>query len=274
MFCCGFFGTILVILSGLASIALLIAANVGTIGEQAAKSSIFLMELNMADLSVSSLLSNSDGYTVSELGFADAYVFGMYGYCRGTQGTTEVVDKIWENINFSSSSCTNTSISYEFDPVTFVVNEINDHNTLGLSISTSDIKLPGSLNNYMKTAEHLSQVIYICSIIAICLGIVAILCELLCWCFGSAVIVLFFQFLSFVSALISSACATGAFKYIETEFNKYASTFGIHAQLSRNYLVLTWVGTGMALATVFFIMFSRCCMIRSPVPAPAYDRVL
>lgn len=276
MFCCSFLGTVIVVLSALTSIALLIASNVGTISEQAAKSSIFLLELNMVDIDVSSIYSGASSYTASELGFADAYIFGMYGYCRGTQGeTTTSTDKIWEDIHFQSSSCTNTSITYEFDPVSFVVDEINDHNTLGISISSDDITLPGKLGTYIKTAQHISQVIYICSIIAICLSIVAVLCELVCWCMFSMVVVSFFQTLSFFAAIISSGCATGAYKYIETEFNKYDSTFGISAKLSRNYLVLTWVGTGMSLVTIFAIMLTRCCMRpAAPVAAPVYDRVL
>lgn len=270
MFCCGCLGTFLVVFTGLASLALLLAANVGTIGEQMVKSSIFMMELNSSDLKVAELLPNLESHTVSELGFAEAYMFGMYGYCRGTQGETEVVDKLWEKVHFTSSNCTKSSISYEFDPISFVIEQINDYNTLGLTIDKSDVVLPGHLDDYVKTAQHLSQVIYICSIIAICLGTVAIVFELVCWCFGSMVLVLFFQILSFVAAIISSGCATGAFKYIETEFNKNASTFGIHAQLSKNYLVLTWVGTGLSLVTVFFIMFSRCCLapLRAPLPDP------
>ncbi|ODQ46494.1 hypothetical protein PICMEDRAFT_11488 [Pichia membranifaciens NRRL Y-2026] len=274
MVCCSFIGTIIVVLSALVSLALLIASNVGTIGEQAAKSSIFLMELSMSGLDVSKLYPGGADVKPSELGFADAYIFGMYGYCRGSQGTTEVVDKVWENIHFTSSSCTQSSITYEFDPVSFIVDEVNNHNTVGINITAADVTLPGSLNKYIKTAEHISQVIYICSIIAICLTIVAILCELLCWCFGSMVIVLFFQTLAFFAAIISSGCATGAFKYIETEFNKNGSTFGIHAKLSRNYLVLTWVGTGVSLLTVFLVMIGRCCFAPRPAPAPTYDRVL
>ncbi|KAG0689032.1 hypothetical protein C6P40_000204 [Pichia californica] len=274
MVCCSFFGTIIVVISALCSVALLIAANVGTIGEQMSKSSIFLLELNFVNVDLSSIYSEASSYTASELGFSDAYIFGMYGYCRGTQGTsTTSVDKIWEDINFSSSSCTNSSITYEFNPVSFVVNEINDYNTLGISITSDDISLPGNLGNYIKTAEHISQVIYICSIIAICLSVVAILCEILCWCMFSMAVVEFFQTLSFFAAIISSACATGAFKYIETEFNKYESTFGISAKLSKNFLVLTWVGTGISLLTILLIMFTRCCM-RSPAPPVIYDRVL
>lgn len=274
MVCCGCIGTIIVVLSALVSLALLLASNVGTIGEQAAKSSIFLLELSMSDLDVSEIYSGASSATATELGFADAYIFGMYGYCRGTQGTTETVDNVWEDINFTSSSCTKSSITYEFDPVSFIVNEVNEYNTLGINITSSEITLPGSLGNYIKTAEHISQVIYICSIIAICLTVVAILCELLCWFFGSMVIVLFFQTTAFIAAIISSGCATGAFKYIETEFNKYGDTFGIHAKLSRNYLVLTWVGTGISLLTVFLVMIGRCCLAARPAPAPVYDRVL
>lgn len=268
----------MVVVSALTSICLLVASNVGTIGKQAAKSSIFLLELNMVDVDVSSIYSGAESFTASELGFADAYIFGMYGYCRGTQGdTTTSKDKIWQNIHFKSSSCTDSSITYEFDPVTFVVDEINKHNSLNISITSDDITLPGKLGKYVKVADHLSQVIYICSIIAICLSIVAILCEIICWCILSTALVSFFQTLSFFAAIISSGCATGAYKYIESEFNKHDSTFGISAKLSRNYLVLTWVGTGMSLVTIFVIMFTRCCMRpigAIPTPAPVYDRVL
>ena len=271
---CGFFRTILVIACALSSIALLLAANVGTIGDQAAKSSIFLLELNFANMDVSSLFNGAEGATIAELGFADAYIFGMYGYCRGTQGNTVMTDdNTWEDINFTSSECTQSSIDYKFNPVTFIVDEINKHNTLGINVTESDIQLPGGLNDYVQTASHLSQVIYICSIIAICLTILVILCQLLCWCVGGATITIFFQNLAFISAVISSGCATGAFKYIETEFNRYGTTFGVHAQLSRNFLVLTWVGTAMSLLTIIVITFTRCCCFTRPQPI-VYNRVL
>lgn len=276
MFCCRFLTTIIVFISALASIAFLLAANIGTIGTQMVKSSIFLMELGMSDLDVSALVSNVGHVTYSELGFANGYLFGMYGYCRGTEGTvTQQSNNIWEDVNFSDATCTNSSASYTFNPITFVVDEINKHNTLGLTIDQSDITLPGGLENYVNTATRLSQVIYICSIIAICLTILAMLSHLFCCCMGSMIFVSFLQFLAFISAIISSAVATGAFKYIESEFNKYDSTFGIHAQLSRNYLILTWLGTGLSLVTVFAIMFSRCCFINpGPTPVQQFERVL
>lgn len=264
----------MVVTCALASLALLLAANVGTIGQQAAKSSIFLLELNMAKMDTSALFEGARDASIADLGFSDAYIFGMYGYCRGTQGTTELTnDNTWEDIHFQSSECTPSSIDYKFNPVTFVVDQINEHNTLGINVTESDIKLPGGLNDYIKTASHLSQVIYICSIIAICLTVLVVICQILCWCVGGTAVVLFFQNLAFLSAVISSGCATGAFKYIESEFNKNGSSFGVHAQLSRNFLVLTWVGTALSLLTIMVIAFTRCCFAPRPQPV-VYERVL
>lgn len=263
VFCYGFLSTILIVCSALLSIALLIASNVGTVGEHAATSSIFLLELNMANLDASEIYSGASGITASELGFSDAYMFGMYGYCRGTQSSSSSSDdSIWEDISFDSTSCTKSSTSYEIDPVTFAVDEINDYNRLGLTVTKDDVNLPGGLNAYMTTAQNLSRVIYICSIIAIVLSFFSILCEIICWCYGSIIVVFFFQSLAFLSALISSGCATGAVKYIERQFNNNSDTFGITAKLSRNYLVLTWVGTFVSLFTVFLILFSRCCSVK------------
>jgi hypothetical protein len=278
MFGCGFLSTILIVLSALASIGLLLAANIGTIGDQMVKSSIFLIELDMQDLKTSSIISSGSQYTYTELGFANAYLFGMYGYCRGTEGTiTKSSDNVWENVNFQNSNCTKSSVDYTFNPLTFAVDEINQYNTLGLTVDASQIQLPGGLNNYVNTASHLSQVVYICSIIAVCLTVLTILAQIFCCCYGSITFVLLLQFLAFVSAMVSSGAATGAFKYIETEFNKYGTTFGIHAQLSRNFLVLTWLGTGLSLFTIFLIIFTRCCCaIPGPSPSPVekYDRIL
>jgi hypothetical protein len=275
MFCANFFRTVMLLVCMLAAIALLLASNIGTIGKQMTKSSIFLLELNTKGIDIASLYPKAGSVSISELGIAEAYIFGMYGYCRGVQGqSTTNAETHWEDIHFTSSECTPSSTSYTFDPLNFMIDEINEHNTLGIKVTESDLNLPGGLAGYVKTASHISQVIYICSIIAICLLVLSVMCSLLCWCIGSTALIIFLQNLAFVSAVISTGCATGAFKYIESEFNKYGTSFGVHAQLSRNYLVLAWLGTGMILLSVLVTTVTQCCCCVGRPVTTTFDRVL
>ncbi|GMM32062.1 Pun1 protein [Martiniozyma asiatica (nom. inval.)] len=259
---CGtLFRFIFITLVSLGALALLLAANVGTVKNEAAKSSIFLLEMNFANAIINKILPTEySSYSLNALGFSDAYIFGMYSYCRGTQGTsTTSSNGIWEDIHFAASECTKPSLSYEFNPIEFVVDQINNYNTLGLTISSSDITLPGELNTYISIADAVSKAIYICSIIAIILGVVALLCEYLCCFCGGGLITCILQAGSFIAAIISSGCATGMYRFISIEFNKYSDDFGIHTQLSRNYLVLTWVGTALSLVALIFMIVGHCC---------------
>lgn len=278
MLCINLFRTIVILICILTSLALLLASNVGMVGKNTAQTSIFLLELNTKNLDVSQLYSGANGADLSQLGFAEAYIFGMYGYCRGTSVDTSTANTAaaWENINFKAQQCTSSSISYAFDPVSFFVNEINEHNTLGISITSTDITLPGGLSTYVNISKALSHVIVACSIAAICLLALAGLFQLFCWFIGATAIISLLQTLAFISAAISTGAATGAYKYIESQINDNVGDFGIRARLSKNYLVLAWLGTGICLLTLLVMLITRCCCFsrRRPAAPVTYERVL
>lgn len=254
------------------SFALLLTANVATIGKNTARSEIFLIGLNMNKLNSIRLLPQlSISHASTELGFASNYVFGLYGYCRGdSELNTQTVESVFETNGLQNAWCSEPKAAYYINPVDFVVDEINQHNKLGLKISKSDIVLPGGLQNKIDTIKNVSLLMYITSIISIAASLCSVAFYLLCvFCGGT-----FFSFLSqsiaFITSVLFAGSATGIYKYVRDQFNNNFDEFGIQAVLSYKFLAIAWVGSALSLLTLLFMILRSCCCI--PMSRPTYEK--
>ncbi|QPG75639.1 hypothetical protein FOA43_002996 [Brettanomyces nanus] len=261
----GFFYTIITELVLAAALVTLLLANLGSITTHKGITSIYLLELNLSELSIDTVFpSLSDIDSISDLGLDDAYVLGMYGYCQGTGGTTNSTtsDEVVYDTNFTASSCTHAKPMYVFDPVTFLLDQVND--VAGTELTTSDVNLPSSIENYVKIAQNLSKATYITSCIAIGLNFIVLVLTLFIYCCNLGLVssLGLVEVVAFLAAIIASGCSTGMYVFIETHFNDKLSKYGIHAALSKNYLILTWVGTVLSAAAAVLLLANscfRCC---------------
>lgn len=252
------------------SFALLLTANVATIGKNTANSEIFLIGLNMNKLNSVELLPQlSVSHAAAELGFASNYVFGLYGYCRGdSELDTQTVESIFDDNSLKNAWCSKPKAAYYINPVEFVVDEVNNHNTLGLKISKDDIALPGDLQDKIGTIKRVSYLMYITSIISIAASLVSIALYLLCICCGGTFLSLLAQSIAFITSVLFAGSATGIYTFVRNQFNNHFDQFGIKAVLSYRFLAIAWVGAGLSLLTLIYVIFSSCCCI----PTPSFNR--
>lgn len=260
--CGGIIYTIFHFLLTLLAFIILLVANAGSVKKSKGSTSIFLIELNFSDQSLSELVTNS-GTTLSTMGNYDVYVFGMYGYCRGSSvNSTSTADQALYATSFNIESCTSPEPMYAFDPVQFIHDEVQTQ--LNVDIPNADIQFPSKVQSYISTAKNLSRGAYITSCIAIGLNfIVAILTIFLYFCSpGTALVIGVIESVAFFSALLASAFSTGSYRYLQSAFNSSFSSYGIYAKLSRNYMFLTWFGTILTLivAVLLFVScYCKCC---------------
>ncbi|VEU20556.1 DEKNAAC101414 [Brettanomyces naardenensis] len=255
----GFFYTLLTFIVTAAALVLLLLSNVGSITNKKGDTSIYLLELNLANLNLDKVFPTDVSIDASTLLNNDVYILGMYGYCRGKTSTAgSDTDQELYATNFTMNSCTKAKPMYTFDPVNFLTTEFTQDT--GVNLTASDISLPSKIEGYVKTADDVSKVIYITSCIAIVLNfLVAVLTIFMYCCRPGAVAILgMIEFVAFLAALIASGASTGMYKYIETAFNDEAAQYGIYASLSRNYLILTWIGTALC-GVAYIMLFANCC---------------
>lgn len=260
------YNIVLFLLTLCATVTLLLA-NVGSIKKNKGVTSIFFLELNFSEDSFSELVPTVGSYLSTT---ENIYTFGMYGYCRGESDENESdEDETLYAVDFTVDSCTNPKPMYVFDPDEFIQAEVL--NQTGYNLTDSEIELPTKIDNYVSTARNLSKATYITSCIAIGLNVITLIFTIVNFFIKPlfSVFAASVEMLAFIAAVLASGCSTGMFKYIQTSFNNSYSSYGIKAELSRNYLILTWLGTSLS-AVVFIILAVNGCM---GCCGPAFGRI-
>lgn len=257
---------------GVAALALLIAANVGTIKHFAYESEIYMLEVSLQDLNVDQLVPSSvASYTLDQLGLAEGYIFGMYGWCRASSGESGS-SNVWSTLSYKDAECSSPSISYTFNLVTFLVDQINTYNSAGVTVSTSEITLPKDLSTYIDVSNAVSQLVYASSIAACGVQFLALLAEWLTQAFCGRFLGMLLQALAAVGALITSGAGTGLYLVYEKGINSDAGTYGFSARMSTAYLALTWVASVCSLIALAVSLLNCCCGGRER--PQAYERVI
>jgi len=247
---------ILLLLFTICATLTLLLANVGSIKKNKGATSIFFLELNFSDKSFSEVVpSVGSEMSTSE----NVYTFGMYGYCRGKSTENESSkDKDLYAVDFNVDSCTDPKALYVFDPEDFIQTEVR--NQTGYKLTDSEIKLPSKIESYLSTARTLSKATYITSCAAIALSFITFILTFVMFFTrpGFSIFPAVIEIVAFVAAILTSGCATGMYKYIQIGFNDAYSTYGIKAKLSRNFLILTWFGTGMTAIIALMLLVNGC----------------
>lgn len=242
----------------LAAFSLLLAANVGTVKQNSFKSNIYMLELSLKDLELSTILPQQySRYLAETLGFADGYVLGMYGYCRGFSNGDGDGDNLWDTLTYNKADCSGTSTNYKFNLATFIVHQINTYNTANLEVDVSSISLPKDLDTYITVSNDVSRIIYITSIIAICLQFVTIFAQWFLHTFCGIFMVSILQLMTLIAAFLSSGSATALYLIYYGGLNSIED--GIRARMSINFLALTWTGAGCTLIAFVLTLFNCCC---------------
>lgn len=232
-------------------------------------------------------------FTYQDLGLADVYRVGFWGYCKGTITSKQTYDlalgklaKAFDNDNVNITYCTPPKLGYEFDPLTVFKHELNasihDAITGGVllgstsqtivselevlldKVSYKSLNLPGKLETkigVIQTTTKAGQGIIFATAV---LSVVSVVVQLLgcimsphncCLSFLNFV----FESAIFVLALVGSAITTGIYLYARLLVNDVTEDYGIKSFLSIQFYAFTWSATVAALLVCVFSLLGHCC---------------
>lgn len=118
------------------------------------------------------------GLTAAQIGLADVYSFSLWGYCRGTSTSENLVivngvaSTSFDNANVNFTWCSPPKAAYYFDPTQFLTTEINnaisnnpsitaqtkaDLQAFLQTLSNDHITLPGNLSKQLGMIKSMSQ---------------------------------------------------------------------------------------------------------------------
>lgn len=234
--------------------------------------SIYLLEIDASNISISALIPGANNIDISpqQLGLSDVYTLGMWGYCQGTVSADASTDRDEiigvDKVDFTA--CSTPKAMYVFDPESFVQDVLNttasldDVNSLleTLGVDNVDVTLPEDLLDYENTIRSVSKMIFICTIIGICLTFLQVLFSIGAffskgWSCATTVV----SIMSFVSLILGGGGATGMYLVVQGIFNDNLNEYGIRAGLSGTFLIFYWLAIALNLIALVFWIFSICC---------------
>lgn len=241
--------------------------------------------------SVVSQIVNSLSY--SDLGLADVYTVGYWGYCRGEVTNDKTYDsslqkyvKPFDNNKLNITYCTPPKVGYRFDPLTILKHEIN--NTInnivdGASVSTDisyavqselevlvdnlsydNLELPGDLNKKLDLVNSLTKAGFALLLVTAVLSFLSILVQFLGCCFSPdscclSFLNFLFEFVIFILGLVGAALITGVYLYVRKEVNDEVKDYGIKSFLSVQLYAFAWSSVVASFLVVIFNLLGHCC---------------
>ncbi|KAK6205635.1 actin cortical patch SUR7/pH-response regulator pali [Scheffersomyces amazonensis] len=236
-------------------------------------------------------------FTYSELGLADVYQIGYWGYCKGYvlkeetysgSGAVGNVLKSFDNSQVNYTWCSSPTPAFAFDPLeifkTEIGNKINNTiqgaNPFGFvvlnqeassslqvlldNINWDTLNLPGDLKKDLSLLQNLTKASFGIILAVAVLSFVSVLLQFLGCCFSPdncclSFLNFIYEFIIFILAIISAAFATGVYYYVRREVNNNTVQYGIKSFLSINFYAFLWAAVVAALLVVIFNLLGHCC---------------
>lgn len=230
----------------------------------------------------------------TDLGFAEYYSVGFWGYCRGTvEGSEEWLDNLgsfgkqFSNKNVQFSYCSPPQAGYKLDPLELVKRELTNAlqgDAAGLpsglsqmdeqiqaqvlalvsAVTYEDLGLPGSLKNDLDLLHNLTVASFALMVVGAGLAVISLICQcvgLCCLPENTCLLCLAFMLmvLVLVATLVGSALSTGAYMFTRNQVNDHVTQYGVQGWLSVEYYALLWLAAAAALLLVVIAFLGYCC---------------
>lgn len=244
------------------------------------------------DSLVSELISE---VSVSDLGLADYYSIGYWGYCRGGIGEDEVYldslgrfGKQFNNQHINFTYCSPPKAGYKLDPLSLLKHELMNllaHKIDGISdlipsklsedaevkllslinsVTYEDLGLPGELKTLLDLLHRLTVASFALILTGACLAFISFafqLFGLFCSPENSCLSCLSFLLMVFVFllTLIGSAMSTGVFIFVRKEVNNEVRQYGVRGWLSVQYYAFLWSSAVASLVMLVVAFIGYCC---------------
>lgn len=236
-----------------------------------------------------------DEANVTDLGLADMYSVGFWGYCRGSLSGLQdewveqlgLFGKQFSNKNVNWTYCSLPEVGYRFDPLTLMKHEILallsdkfaalSSTTAGLSDALSakllalvadltydDLGLPGDLQNKLTLLQNLTVAAFALILAGAVLAFISLVFQLVGFCCSPDNMCLsclnfMFMLFTFIVVLVGSALSTGAYIYVRRVVNDEVELYGVRSYLSVQYYAFSWSAVAASLLLVVFAFLGYCC---------------
>lgn len=230
-----------------------------------------------------------------ELGLADMYSVGFWGYCKGLldgsayeyMSSLGKFGKQFSNKNVNWTYCLPAKVGYKFDPLTVFkhelivkisedAQELNEATggitdtlmaqllALVLGATYETLGLPGSLKKDLTLLHNLTIAAFALILAGAIIAFISFVFQALGLCFSpqnSCLSCLNFMvmFIVFLVVLLGSALSTGAYIFVRKEVNNEVETFNVRSFLSVQFYALSWSAVAAALLLVIFSFLGYCC---------------
>lgn len=236
-----------------------------------------------------------DSINSTDLGLAEYYLIGYWGYCRGNVGEKELwisslgkFGKQFNNQHVTFTYCSPAKVGYKFDPLELLKHEIMnliegkiDGGTDGTrnaltetieaellalvsSVTYEDLKLPGDLSLLLTLLHNLTVASFALILAGACLAFISFVFQLIGICRSpdnSCLLCLNFMLmvLVFIVTLVGSALSTGTYIFVRKEVNNNVEQYGVKGWLSVQYYAFLWSAAVAALLLIVFAFLGYCC---------------
>lgn len=224
------------------ALILAIVACAGSTSNYNPINKIFVAQLDLTDIDVSTVFSNSSSVDVP------AYInVGMWSYCTADNSG-------------SVTNCTSPNGIQQFNLKEMLLDSVDDNEVSEMADSLASVALPSSLQKDMGYYNNLVKCMFITLIIAICAIFLDLVVNIVRWIIHLRFLNWVGRFLAsiaFASFVISAGTSTGTYVYIRHLLNKNYDDYGINLSLGRVFLALIWAAVGGALLNSFLWGFVR-----------------
>ncbi|ODV79393.1 uncharacterized protein CANTADRAFT_6523 [Suhomyces tanzawaensis NRRL Y-17324] len=222
-----------------------------------------------------------------DLGFADVYTIGYWGYCKGSLTSNATYDqhlrkyfKPFNNDKINITWCSKPKAAYAFDPLELVKTELNNTITSRLTagdvpktisvtvqselevllkyITYDTLNLPGSIQSDLTTLHNVTKASFGILLAVIVLAFISYVIQVVAFFLSPHSCCLsFLNFLFegaiFLLGVVAAALATGAYLFVRNEVNKATNQYGVKSYLSTNFYAYIW---SAAVASLLVVIFS------------------
>lgn len=249
--------------------------------------------ISEAEDDLSTLLS---GLNALDIGLADMYSVGYWGYCRGSiSGDSEKwlknlgkFGKEFSNKAVTYDYCTSPKAGYEFDPLEILrhemINYINNtadgaSDLVGTAVSEAlelqllaivgsltyeNLGLPGDLKKSLYILHGLTVASFGLILAGAVLAFISFVFQLMGLCRNQlntclSVLNFLLMLLVFITVLLGSALSTGVHMFVRKQINKNVSSYGAMAYLSVQYYAFLWSAVAASVLMMIVAIFGYCC---------------
>ncbi|EME88066.1 uncharacterized protein MYCFIDRAFT_85950 [Pseudocercospora fijiensis CIRAD86] len=199
--------------------------------------------------------------TARDLGLHDFYSAHLMTYCEGyyKPGPVPNATLSKDDISKNVTQCSNRTAMYSFDPQEILQKELNES---GTGVDLSDLDWPEDIQKGIDAVRISAKATFVLYCIAIGFIGIALVLAAISFCTQgrlSALINVIVDWLAFIVLGIASAIATAIAVKASDVINRYGHDIGVSASKGRNFLIITWVATGLLLLSSI-LWCVDCCV--------------